>query len=362
MRLFKKRHPEVGARPGTLVIHEDAVTTSIRAIQYTADRIEEREVSEPEEISKLLQHEGVTWVDVCGLRDEPKLRGVAQAFGLHALALEDIVNVPQRPKAEHYDDHMLLITRMASLRSPTELDVEQVSVVVGKNYVLTFQERPGDVFEAVRARLRTALGPIRKLGPDYLGYCIFDTIVDAYYPILEEIGDHLETLEDDVMEHANQRSLRTLTQTKNMLLLLRRAIWPQREAANSLVRDASPFVSDEVRVYLRDTHDHCVQTAEVTETYRELVSGLMSTYLTVVSNRTNDIMKVLTIVASIFIPLTFLAGIYGMNFDHMPELHITGGYYILLGVMAVIGLSLTFYFRSKGWLGGTSTFDEEEKE
>ncbi len=361
MRLFRKRHPEVGARPGTLVIHEDAVTTTVRAIQYTPDRMDEREVSKPEELSKLLQHKGVTWVDVCGLRDEPVLRGIAQAFGLHALALEDIVNVPQRPKAENYDDHLLLVTRMACLRGPTDLDLEQVSIVVGENYVLTFQERPGDVLEPVRARLRAAVGPIRRLGPDYLAYCIFDTIIDAYYPILEEVGDHIEALEDDIMTSANDRTLKTLTRTKNLLLLLRRAIWPQREAANSLVRDACPFVSDEVRVYLRDTHDHCVQTAEVTETYRELLSGLMSTYLTVVSNRTNDIMKVLTIVASIFIPLTFLAGIYGMNFDYMPELHIPGGYFILLGVMAVTGLLLTLYFRSKGWLGSTSTFEEDDE-
>jgi len=360
MLFFRKRHPKVGASPGTLVIAEDAVKTTVRVIQYDETRIDERTVEDPSEIGELLAHKGVTWIDVCGLGEEKTLRAVGDAFGMHPLALEDLVNVPQRPKAESYDDHLLLVTRMATLRGPTQIDVEQVSIVIGKNYVATFQERPGDVFEPVRQRLRAAKGRIRSLGPDYLAYSIFDTIVDAYYPILEEIGDHLETLEEDIMSSADDRSLHTLTKTKNVLLVLRRAIWPQRDAANVLARDESPFITREVRLYLRDTHDHCVQTAEVAETYRELVSGLMGTYLTVLSNRTNDIMKVLTIVAVIFIPLTFLAGIYGMNFDHMPELHVHWGYYIVLSVMAAIGLGLTLYFRHRGWLGTSEQTEDDE--
>ncbi len=353
MRLFKKRHPAVGARPGTLVIAEGAVRPRISVLRYTEAGVDlDRELTDVEELPALLESPGRLWIDVQGLGDEAILRRIADIFAFHPLALEDLVNVPQRPKAEPYDQQLLIVTRMARLVDELDLDLEQVSVMVGERYVVTFQERHGDVLEPVRSRLRTGQGKLATLGPDYLAYSIIDTIADAYFPVLEKLGDRLEALEDEIMTDAGPRTLHTLSRVKNLLLLLRRGIWPQRDAVNTLIRDPSRFIGDEVRVYLRDTHDHCVQTAEVVESYRELVGGLMNTYLTVVANRTNDIMKVLTIIATIFIPLTFLAGIYGMNFDHMPELHDRLGYPILLAVMAVIALGLLGFFHRRGWLSG----------
>jgi len=361
MSRFRKRHTKVGARPGTLVIPRDASVPKVQITGYTEAKLEERAISDMADLAGCLKRSMVSWVDVQGLGDEATLRTIGEIFSLHPLALEDVVNVPQRPKVEVYDAHLLLITRMVMLRDATVLEPEQVSIFVGPNYVLTVQERYGDVFDPVRERLRRGGGPIRKLGPDYLAYALLDTVIDAYYPILEKMGDFLETLEDEVVQRPTARSLQQVYRAKRELLTLRRSIWPQREAINSLVRDESEFISDAVRVYLRDTYDHCVQLIDGTETYRELVGGLMDVYLSSVGNRQNEVMKVLTIMASIFIPLTFLAGIYGMNFENMPELHSRWGYPILLGIMIATAFAMLSYFRRLGWIGrsrGTDPPDE----
>ncbi len=348
---FKKHHPSAGSRPGTLVVSKTSPPTRIDAIVYTEKTIEEHTSVSVESLASLIGDGHIAWIDVQGLGDEAVLRGLGEFFSLHPLVLEDVVNVPQRPKTEEYDGQKLIITRMVRLGGQAELDVEQVSIIFGANYVLTVQERPGDVLDPVRRRLRDGKGPMRRLGPDYLAYAILDAIVDAYYPVLEELGDYLEQLEDQVLTTPGAEVLQRLSRVKATLVTLRRSIWPQREVANALVRDPSPLITDTVRVYLRDVYDHCVQTAEVAESYRDLVSSLMSTYLSAVSNRTNDIMKVLTIMASIFIPLTFLAGIYGMNFEYMPELHVRWAYPSLLFLMFLTVSGMLVFFRRKGWFG-----------
>jgi magnesium transporter len=347
--LFKKHHPDVGARPGTLVIAHDALPPKIRSISYDQQGVIERDITRVDELSAALDPENITWIDVQGFGDEELLRKIGGVFSIHALAMEDVVNMPQRPKTETYERQMLMITRMVRVRDAADVDMEQVTLVLGENYVLTFQECYGDVLDPVRARIRNVSGRMRSRGPDYLAYAIIDTIVDGYYPVIEVLGDHLEQLEQVVMEHPSVEVLRLLNRTKNMLVNLRRVIWPMREAMNSLIRDENVQIGAEVRTYLRDTYDHCVQTAEVIEMYREMATGLMNTYLSSVANRTNEVMKVLTIMASIFIPLTFLAGIYGMNFEHMPELHVTWAYpAVWLTMMGTAGGMLAYFWR-KGW-------------
>ncbi|MFG0329282.1 MAG: magnesium/cobalt transporter CorA [Phycisphaerales bacterium] len=348
---IRRRKPPVGARPGTLVLSDDMVKPKLHVYRYDQETVEEFHPETATGLDDYLEEGKVVWIDVQGLGDEATLKSIAEQFEIHPLALEDVVNIPSRPKSEPYDEQLLVITRMFQKKNTIDLDVEQVSIIIGPDYVLTFQERYGDVLDPVRKRIRTPGGLMRKNGPDYLGYAILDTIIDAYYPLLTTLGDYLEDFESEVLESATTETLRRLNQVKNTLIVIRRAVSPQRDAVNSLIRDPNPLISDNVRIYLRDTHDHCVQMNELVESYRELVSGLMNTYLSVVSNRMNEVMKVLTIMASIFVPLTFLAGIYGMNFEYMPELHSRWAYPILLIVMAVVGVGMLGFFYLKGWIG-----------
>jgi len=358
--LFKKHHPHVGARPGTLVISDDAPPPQIHIMRYTPERLWEAAVLQTDALKFEPAENEITWVDVQGFGDVHRIREIGELFSLHPLAMEDVVNVPQRPKAEAYEEQLLVVAKMVDATQPGHLIMEQVSIVLGKNYVLTFQEQYGDVLDPVRKRLRAAKGLIRRQGPDYLAYAIFDTIIDAYYPVLEATGNFLEELEDEVLGNPTPDLLRNLHQARNRLTNLRRAIWPQREAASRLCRDEYQLISPDVRIHLRDTHDHCVQTSEVIEMYREMISGLMNTYLSAVANRTNEVMKVLTIVSTIFIPLTFIAGVYGMNFEYMPELHVRWAYPLIWLTMIGTAGSMALFFFRKGWLGGNeSTRDDD---
>ncbi|MGQ0615323.1 MAG: magnesium/cobalt transporter CorA [Planctomycetaceae bacterium] len=349
--MIRKRHPPRGARPGTLVIPRDAVPPKIHVVRYEASLIEEFDVTDAAAVAGLLRPATTAWIDVQGIGDEAVLRGLADLFQVHPLALEDVVNVPQLPKLEEYDEHVLILASMARPDQPERTDLEQVSLFVGKGYVLTFQDTYGDVLDPVRIRLRLGAGPMRKSGPDYLAYALLDTMVDAYFPILETVGNRLEELEERVLGRPEPRCLAELNEIRRHLVRLRRAIWPQRDAVNRMVRDENEFLGESARLYLRDTHDHCVQCAEVVEGYREIAGGLFNTYLSAVSNRTNEIMKVLTIMSSIFIPLTFVAGIYGMNFVHMPELYARWAYPALLLLMSAIAIVMLLWFRRRGWLG-----------
>jgi magnesium transporter len=282
---------------------------------------------------------------------------LGKVFSLHPLVLEDVVNVPQRPKVEEYTDQQVIIAQMVSLKPDAKGFIsEQVSFILGKNYLLTVQEEPEfDTFEPVRQRIHHNRGTIRQQGADYLVYALLDTVIDGFFPVLENYGERLEELEQEVIDQPNQKTLDKIHKIKRELLLLRRAIWPQRDAINSLIRDGSELISPQINIYLRDCYDHAVQIIDMVETYRELASNLMDVYLSSVSNRMNEIMKVLTVISTIFIPLTFIVGVYGMNFDtslvgNMPELRIPYGYTYCWAVMLTIATSLLIYFWRKGWL------------
>lgn len=363
MLLFKKkRSAPVGARPGTLAESDEAEPTVVRAVRFSGTELVERAVTDVDALPKPGENEKL-WLDVRGLGTVALLAKVGASFGVHKLALEDIVNVPQRPKVEVYEhdgrhDHFLFVFRSVAPHEDDEIKLEQISVVLGQRCVLTFQETHDDTLAPIRARLAEPGRPIRKNGADYLAYAVLDAVVDGYYPVLERIAEQLEALEERIIRRPTPRTLRKLQRSKRTLLLLRRSVWPQREALAQLLREPSPLIAAETRVFLRDIHDHCVQIADVVESYRDLVTELTNTYLSVVSNRMNEIMKVLTIMASIFIPLTFMAGIYGMNFDSMPELHLRWAYPALLGAMLLTAGAMLVFFWRRGWIGNRGDEDE----
>lgn len=319
-------------------------------MQFDADTLVEKEIPVTE-VAKYLSDTQVTWIDVHGLKDEAALRKLAEIFSIHPLALEDVVHTPQRPKTETYDNHQFIITRMAYMEHVHDADLEQLSIFVGKNYVLTFQNYTTGTLEPVRTRIRSGKGPIRRTGADYVAYAILDTVLDKYYPVLEDFGEELEEIEEATIRRPDHKTLQRIYHIKREMLDVRRSVWPQRDMLSGLVRDETPFISEPVRVYLRDCYDHVIQLMDVVDTYREIASNLMDIYLSTLSNKTNEVMKVLTIMASIFIPLTFIVGIYGMNFDFMPELEWKWGYPAVWLVMIAVSLGMIRYFRRKGWLG-----------
>jgi magnesium transporter len=347
-----------GTIPGTIIIDENAEFPIIHLIDYNRDNFVRKQIENPEDCLNYLDNESVSWVDLQGLGNQDILQRVGSVFELHPLVLEDVVNMVERPKVEDYEDQLVFIARMVVPKEQTfGFYSEQVSLVLGKNYLLTVQEEPEhDCFEGVRTRIEKNRGMIRRQGSDYLAYALLDAIVDGFFPVLERYGEQIEDLEEEVIVEPTQRTLQKIYKIRQELLQLRRAIWPQRDAINSLIRDGSELISEEVRIYLRDCYDHAVQVMDMVETYRELASGLMDVYLSAVSNKMNEIMKLLTVVSAIFIPLTFVAGIYGMNFNpekspyNMPELNWYWGYPVCLAVMAAIAASLLFLFWRRGWL------------
>ncbi len=356
-----------GSLPGTLHIEENSPPPEIILIDYNEAGAIRKEIATPEECTPYLDTKSVSWVEVLGLGDEGILRRLGQVFNLHPLILEDIVNVPQRPKVEEYEDQLVIIARMVIPKeNGSGFYSEQVSFVLGKHYLLTVQEEPKyDCLESVRSRIRSHKGIIRKHGADYLAYTLLDAIIDGFFPVLEDYGEELEALEDEVVSNPTHQTLEKIYRLRRELLGLRRAIWPQRDAINSLIRDGSDLITEEVRVYLRDCSDHAIQVLDMVETYRELGSGLMDIYLSSVGNRMNEIMKLLTVISSIFIPLTFIAGVYGMNFDtekspwNMPELNWYWGYPLCLAVMAAVAGGLVFFFWRRGWFQNFSTIKDD---
>jgi magnesium transporter len=351
-----------GSIPGTLRINASASPSEIVLIDYNEAKAMRLQVESPLTCVDYLDTESVSWVDLRGLGSEDVLTQLGEVFNLHPLLLEDIVNVPQRPKVEEYEDQLLLIARMVMLRrSTTGFHTEQVSFVLGRHYLLTVQEEPErDCFNPIRERIRTNKGTIRKHNADYLMYALLDSIVDGFFPILERYGEEIENLEDEVVTNPTHQTLEKIYKIKRELLTLRRSIWPQRDAINSLIRDGSDLICDEVRIYLRDCYDHAVQVLDMVETYRELASSLMDIYLSSISNKMNEVMKFLTIVSTIFIPLTFIAGVYGMNFNtdlpaNMPELNWQWGYPACLAVMGTIAIILILFFKRKGWFENFSS-------
>jgi magnesium transporter len=347
-----------GTAPGTIVAPEGAQPTTIDVIAWgpTGDVIAEGRV-EPTRVHELhVSGPGMVWVNVEGLDDVARLRELAAEFGMHPLVLEDVVSVHQRPKAESWDERRFLVARMSS-QLPTQL-TEQVSMFFGPGFLLSFQEGfEGDVFDLVRRRIITGDDNLRTLGSDYLGYALIDAVVDGYFPVLESYGERLEELEEQILFFADKSQVREVHVLKRELLAVRRAVWPLREAVNAMLRDEGEIIGPETHRHLLDTYDHVIQVIDLLETYRELGSGLIDLYLSSVSNRMNDIMKVLTIISTIFIPLTFIVGVYGMNFDtqskwNMPELRWHYGYPLVWVLMLVVVVVQILFFRHLGWIGG----------
>lgn len=333
---------------------------------YGPDALEEREIRDPAEIQGFLHRFPVVWVDVHGVSDAKWIGELGKLFGLHHLATEDIINVGQRAKVEEYDDHLFIVTRM--VRQTDHLETEQVSLFLSERFVFTFQEHDGDCLDCVRNRIRKATGRIRRAGPDYLAYAVLDAIIDHYFPVLEHYGEVLDDLEERIVGQPDKTLATWIHRVRRELMTLRWAIWPQREAINALLRESTPFVTAETRVYLRDCYDHAVRIIDLIENYRDLASGLMEAYLSSLSTAMNEVMKVLAIFAALFIPLTFIAGIYGMNFDsevspyNMPELHWFFGYPAALTLMAIVAVGMLVYFRRKGWIGSSARHDRDVEE
>ncbi len=349
----RKRIRKVALPPGTLVYvgAERAEPVRISVIHYDADRIEQRQVSSAGEAADFRGRPGVAWINVDGLHQLEVIEELGRRFDLHPLVLEDIVNTAQRPKLEDYGRSLFIVVKMLTWNDQAaRVESEQVSLILGQDFLLTFQERPGDVFDLIRDRLRNDKGRIRRMGADYLAYALLDAILDYYFTVLEQIGDRIEVLEDLEVRNPRPETLREIHRLKREMITLRRAAWPLRDVVNSLERGKTSLLREDTGVYFRDLYDHAVQVIENTETYRDMLSGLLDLYMSAVSNRMNEVMKVLTIIATIFIPLTFIAGIYGMNFEFMPELGRPWGYPAALGAMALVALAMLIYFRRKKWL------------
>jgi magnesium transporter len=334
------------------VLPTDAHPTTIRITTYDPERIEERTVEGPEELAAAARAagHGVTWIEVVGLGDGRVLEWIRDTLGVHPLAVADIAHAPQRPKFEDYGEHDLLIAQHARVVDDSAVELTQVSLIVTPSWVLSVVEHPCPSFEPVRERLR-ARGPMRGLGADYLAYALLDAVIDGYFPVVEALGELLDELEEDVVERPGRGALVRLHAVRRILLTLHREMWRQRDALSQMMRSEGTPFGPAVRVYLRDAHDHAMQVLDAIETYRETTVGLMDVYLSSVNNRLGEVMKTLTVMATIFIPLTFIVGVYGMNFVDMPELHWRWGYPAVWVVMTTVAVGLLLWFRRRGWLG-----------
>lgn len=353
-KITKKRSKKIGLPPGTLVHIGEGKTEApkITIIDYDEANFQEREVWAVEECFPFRDKPTVTWINVDGVHQIEIIERLGHCFGFHPLVMEDILNTDQRPKMEVYGDYLYIVLKMLYGGDPGHrVEAEQVSLILGSNFVISFQEgKEGDVFDGVRERIRTGKGLIRKMGADYLAYSLIDTIVDHYFLILERLGDKVELLEEELITRPADRTLRGIQTFRNEITFMRRAVWPLREVVSGLERKESPLIKETTGIYLRDVYDHTVQAMDTIETYREMLSGMLDIYLSSVSNRLNSVMKVLTIIATIFMPLTFIAGIYGMNFKYMPELEWRWGYPVIWLVILLIGVSMVVYFKKKKWI------------
>lgn len=345
-----------GSAPGSIITHEGAVATQCYLTATKSDGIFETECKVSEDLEQYLNKWPLIWINVEGLADTEKLSELGKVFNLHPLALEDVANTTQRPKTELYEGTIFIVMRMIKEYEKT-VNSEQICIFLGKDFVLTLQEETGDCLDPVRKRLRVAEPRIRFSRPAYLMYSLVDTIIDHYFPVLERLGDRIEDIEDRIILSLDDKLLEDVYQIRRDLLKLRRHIWPMREAVDKLYREPTPLIDDETRLYLRDCYDHCVQLLDLVESYRDISSALMESYRSQVSLNMNEVMKVLTIIATLFIPATFIAGIYGMNFDsasspwNMPELNWFYGYLFAWGLMLATAGSFLYYFWRKGWIG-----------
>jgi magnesium transporter len=353
MSLFvKKSSKKAGLPPGTVVFVGEQKVEEIRIkiIDYDDNQYAEREIKNIEDCFPYKDTPSISWINIDGVHQVDVIEKLGAHFVLHPLLQEDVVNTHQRPKFDEYDDHLFIVLRMFFFNEEeNELAGEQISLIVGSNFVISFQERQGDVFEQVRERLRNGKGRIRKKGSDYLAYTLIDAIVDSYYTILERLGENIESLQEQMVSEPKQEDLQIIQHLKRDMLFFRKSVWPLRDVLGGLVKSDSNLIKQDVLIYVRDVYDHVIQAIDTIETFRDMLSAMLDIYLSSVGNRMNQVMKVLTIIATIFIPMTFLAGIYGMNFKYMPELEWKYAYLFFWIVVLVVLIGMVAWFKRKKW-------------
>jgi magnesium transporter len=350
---FRKMSRKAGLPPGSLVYTgaPSLLPAKITLTQYDETNFVEKEFDAFTACLPVADQGGVTWINVSGIHQVQNLEKLGECFHLHPLVLEDILELEQRPKIEDYDDYLyIVLTTIKPVGENGEIASEQVSLILGPHYVISFHEGNGNLFGPVMDRLLTAKGRIRKMGADYLAYTLIDLIVDNYFVALEKFGDQVEFLEDDVVARPSPKTLRDVHRFKNDMIMVRKSLWPLREVIARLERRESPLISENLTIYFRDVYDHTIIAIDTVETYRDILSGMLDIYLSSMSNRLNEIMKVLTIIATIFMPLTFITSLYGMNFKNMPELNWHYGYYSVLAAIVMIAVAMLLYFRKRRWI------------
>jgi magnesium transporter len=349
----KRRSKKTGLPPGTPVYVGERKDEKVRisVMDYDEMQYQEKEVKDVEECFQFKDTSTVTWINIDGIHQVDIIEKIGRNFDLHPLIQEDIVNTEQRPKIEDFGNYIYIVLKMVYHdENDGDIKIEQVSLILGENFVISFQEKEGDIFNHVRERIRNGKGRIRNMKADYLAYSLLDAVVDNYFFILEKSGEKIEELEDKVVSQPKPETLQEIHKLKRGMIFLRRSVWPLREVISNLERGESALIQESTRIYLRDVYDHTIQVIDSVETFRDMLSGMHDTYLSSISNRMNEIMKVLTIIATIFIPLTFVAGIYGMNFKFMPELDWRWGYFAVWLIMVAVAVLMIFYFKKKKWL------------
>ena len=351
--IIKETAKKTGASPGTLVhVGEQKLDQArISFFDYDPDRYTEEEAVALDAVLPMKSRATTSWINIDGVHDSTVIDQVGGHFGIHPLTLEDIMNTSQRPKVEAFDDYLYVVMRMLTYDADREmLQGEQVSFVLGTGFVLSFQENQGDVFFPVRERIRRAKGRIRKKKADYLLYALMDAIVDNYFTVLESMGDRVEDIEEEMLEEASQQEMASLHNIKRELVFFRRQVWHVRDFLNILEKEEDGFFEEGTRLFLRDLYDHSIQVIDIIESLREMLNSIQDLFLSQLSNKMNEVMKMLTLIATIFIPITFIAGVYGMNFEFMPELGLKWAYPVFWGVVAVMVTGMVLFFRRKKWL------------
>ncbi len=351
-KFYSKFRKKIAAPPGTLLHIGDKKSeqVEISVLSYGESGFEEIVIDDISKLKKLERKDRTDWINIYGLHDTSVIEGAGNLFGIDMLTQEDILNTMQRPKIEEYEDHMVVILKMLTYdKERSEVMSEQISVILGKNYLISFQEQPGDVFDPVRKRIKSGRKKINQGNTDYLLYTLIDSVVDNYFLVMEQIADEIEQMEDRILNNPGQGMLQEIQRLRKEIIYLRKAVWPLREILSSILRGGNKLIKESTYIFFRDIYDHTIQVIETSETFRDLVAGLQELYLSTVSNSMNQVMKVLTIIATIFIPLTFIAGIYGMNFEFMPELKWKAGYFIIWGIMILVGIGMGIYFKRKKW-------------
>lgn len=352
-RFFKNSSKKAGLPPGSLLYtgHRGEEPGSIQVFNYSGEGLEEKELLSPEETFDYRDDPRTSWINVNGVHNVQVVESICRHYGIHPLTIEDIVSTDQRPKIEESEGYVYVVLKMMDYDiEKASVDIEQVSLLLGKGFVLSFQEREGDTFTPVRDRIRAGKGRIRGKGPDYLLYALIDSVVDNYFVIMERMGDAMAVIEERLLVNASKQSFDAVYNLKREMLAIRRSTWPLREVVYKLEREDIPLIGRETQVFIRDVYDHTIQVIDTVETYRDLLSGMVDLYHSTVSTRTNEVMKVLTIISTVFIPLTFIVGIYGMNFEVMPELQWRYGYLMVWVVMMLIVCGMVWVFRRKSWL------------